>query len=355
MAFSLCACKGNEPEPTAQPTAQPTPEESYAPVSFRNHGNQSTVTALPQKVVTAGPNCTEVFCALGLADKVIDKCMENHSLGALPEYADAVESIPTLSIGYPTAQQIIDSGCDLLYASSWIFDDDLTVAQLEKAGITVYVSEAETIEAVWQEMRDLAKIFSVENIEEIVSEQSTRLEAVADKLGDVTEPKTVFVLDSFIGEKLYTAGSSIEGVMGGNLPWNLVFIGVFIAIVVELLGISVMSFAIGIYLPIETTACIMIGGILRAIVDKKKYKNQEEKDTVVNKGILACSGMIAGEGLVGILLAIFANVPVGAGTLADAVDLSKFVDFGTVGTIVVFAVMIVVVLKATIWSKKNEK
>ena len=208
MAFSLCACKGNEPEPTAQPTAQPTPEESYAPVSFRNHGKQSTVTALPQKVVTAGPNCTEVFCALGLADKVIGKCMENHSLGALPEYADAVESIPTLSIGYPTAQQIIDSGCDLLYASSWIFDDDLTVAQLEKAGITVYVSEAETIEAVWQEMRDLAKVFNVENIEEIVSEQSTRLEAVTDKLGEITEPKTVFVLDSFIGEKLYTAGSS---------------------------------------------------------------------------------------------------------------------------------------------------
>lgn len=208
MAFSLGACKDSEPEPTAQPTAQPTPEESYAPVSFRNHGKQSTVTALPQKVVTAGPNCTEVFCALGLADKVIGKCMENHSLGALPEYADAVESIPTLSIGYPTAQQIIDSGCDFLYANSWIFDDDLTVAQLEKAGITVYVSEAETIEAVWQEMRDLAKIFSVENIEEIVSEQSTRLEAVADKLGDVTEPKTVFVLDSFIGEKLYTAGSS---------------------------------------------------------------------------------------------------------------------------------------------------
>lgn len=65
QAFSLCACKGSEPEPTAQPTAQPTPEESYAPVSFRNHGKQSTVTALPQKVVTAGPNCTEIFCALG--------------------------------------------------------------------------------------------------------------------------------------------------------------------------------------------------------------------------------------------------------------------------------------------------
>lgn len=208
MALSLCACKGGEEKPASTPAA--TPVESYAPVSFRNHGKQSTVTALPQKVVTAGPNCTEVFCRLGLESKVIGKCMENHSLGALPEYAEAVEKIPTLSVGYPTAQQIIDSGCDFLYASSWIFSDDLTVAQLEKAGITVYVSEAETIEALWQELRDLAKVFNVENTEEIISEQSTRLEALTDRLRDVAEPKTVLVLDSFIGDKIYTAG-------GGNI------------------------------------------------------------------------------------------------------------------------------------------
>ena len=208
MASSLCACKCDEPAPSTEPTAEPTPESSYAPVSFKNHGKRSPVTALPQKVVTAGPNCTEVFCALGLEDQVIRKCMETHPLGALPEYAEAVDSIPTLSVGYPTAQQIIDSGCDFLYASSWIFDDELTVAQLEKAGITVYVSEAETIEAVWQELRDLGKVFLVDNIEEIVSEQCTRLEAVTDKLGEVTEPKRVFVLDSVIGDKLYTAGGT---------------------------------------------------------------------------------------------------------------------------------------------------
>ncbi len=208
MAFSLCACKGSEPEPSAQPTAEPTPESSYAPVSFRNHGKLSTVTSLPQKVVTAGPNCTEVFCALGLEDKVIGKCMENHSLGALPEYADAVASIPTLSVGYPTAEQIIGSGCDFLYASSWIFDDELTVAQLESAGICVYVSEAETIDALWNELRELGKVFLVGNIDALVSEQSVSLEALSGKLGDVSEPKSVFVLDSFIGDKLYTAGSS---------------------------------------------------------------------------------------------------------------------------------------------------
>lgn len=207
-AFSLCACSGGEHEPSAQPTAEPTPVSSYAPVSFRNHGKLSTVTELPQKVVTAGPNCTELFCALGLEDKVIGKCMENHSLGALAEYADAVEGIPTLSVGYPTAEQIIGSGCDFLYASSWIFDDELTVAQLESAGICVYVSEAETIEALWQELRDLGRVFLVDNIEELVGEQSMCLEALADRLGDVSEPRSVFVLDSFIGGKLYTAGSS---------------------------------------------------------------------------------------------------------------------------------------------------
>ena len=208
MAFSLCACKGSEPEPGVQPTAEPTPESSYEPVSFQNHGKHSTVSALPQRVVTAGPNCTEVFCALGLADKVVGKCMENHSLGALPEYADDVDSIPTLSVGYPTAEQIIGSGCDFLYASSWIFDDELTVAQLEKAGICVYVSEAETIEALWQELRDLGRVFLVDNVEELVSEQRQSLEALSARLGDIEEAKSVFVLDSFIGDKLYTAGSS---------------------------------------------------------------------------------------------------------------------------------------------------
>ena len=95
----------------------------------------------------------------------------------------------------------------------------------------------------------------------------------------------------------------IEGVMGGDLPWNLVFIGVVIAIVIEVLGIPVLPFAIGVYLPVQLNACIMIGGLIRLFLDKMKRK---DKDEVVTDGILYCSGMIAGEGLVGILLALFA-------------------------------------------------
>ncbi len=232
LALSAAACSTEKPLPTAEPT--PTMEDSYKPVSFLNHGVRITVASMPQKVVTAGPNCTEVFCALGLGDKVIGKSMENHSNGALARYKDAVDAIPTLSVGYPTAQQIIDSGCEFLYASSWIFNDKLSVTELEKAGITVYVSEASDFDSLFAELRDIGKVFLSDRTEQVISEQNTQLEAVKNALGEITEPKTVFVLDSFIGDKLFTAGSGnietacIETAGGMNIfaelekPWDAV-------------------------------------------------------------------------------------------------------------------------------------
>ena len=112
----------------------------------------------------------------------------------------------------------------------------------------------------------------------------------------------------------------IEGVMEGNLPWALVFTGVFIAIVVEVIGIPVLPFAIGIYLPVQLNACIMVGGLVRLFIERRK-KSKEENEQAVTNGTLFCSGMIAGEGLVGILLAFLAIIPFGKGTLADAIAL----------------------------------
>ena len=140
----------------------------------------------------------------------------------------------------------------------------------------------------------------------------------------------------------------IEGVMEGNLPWALVFIGVFIAIVVEILGISVLPVAIGLYLPLELSATIMIGGVIRWFVDKKKADKEENKDA--NSGILFCSGMIAGEGLVGILLAILAVVNV-----AGKIDLSGSFTTGIVGGIVLMVVMILCILKFSLWSKNGKE
>ena len=139
----------------------------------------------------------------------------------------------------------------------------------------------------------------------------------------------------------------IEGVMDGNLPWALVFIGVFIAIVIEILGLSVLPVAIGLYLPLELSSTIMIGGIIRWFVDKKKSNKEENSDA--NSGILFCSGMIAGEGLVGILLAIFAVFGI-----ADKIDLSGAIDTGIIGGIVLMVVMVLCILKSALWSKDGK-
>ncbi len=103
----------------------------------------------------------------------------------------------------------------------------------------------------------------------------------------------------------------VEGVMGGNLPWTLVGIGAFIAIIVEILGIPVLPFAIGLYLPIHLSTPMMVGGVVKWIVEKKKGLSEKEKKDADSNGILYSSGLIAGEGLVGIFLAILAIIPVG--------------------------------------------
>ena len=171
---------------------------------------------------------------------------------------------------------------------------------------------------------------------------------------------TLYLLDSawgFGSEELAAPQATlmkmiIEGVMEGNLPWALVFTGVFIAIVVEVVGIPVLPFAIGVYLPVQLNACIMVGGLVRLAFDKMK-KEENEKKGIINDGILFCSGMIAGEGLVGILLALLAVFGV-----ADVIDLSSKLNLPTavsnIGSLVVFALVILSVLKFSIWKKSKK-
>ncbi len=145
----------------------------------------------------------------------------------------------------------------------------------------------------------------------------------------------------------------IEGVMDGNLPWGLVFLGVFIAIVVEIIGIPVLPFAIGVYLPVQLNACIMIGGLVRLAVDKMK-KPEEDKNRITNDGILFCSGMIAGEGLVGIVLALLAVF--GVDKFIDISGLLNLPDgVAKAAGLVVFGLVILSLLKFSVWNKKKSK
>lgn len=139
----------------------------------------------------------------------------------------------------------------------------------------------------------------------------------------------------------------VEGVMNANLPWGLVGAGAFLAIVVELLGIPVLPFAVGLYLPVHLSTGIMVGGLVRYVVEKKK------KDA--EPGILFSSGMIAGEGLVGILLAVFAVIPVGKKTVADCIDISGKFTLGMTGALVFFAGLVGILYYFAVRKKESKQ
>lgn len=140
----------------------------------------------------------------------------------------------------------------------------------------------------------------------------------------------------------------VEGVMGGNLPWNLVFVGVGIAIVVEILGIPVLPFAVGLYLPIYLSTPMMVGGAVRWFFERKG-DNKEG----IDRGVLYCSGLIAGEGLVGILLAVFAVIKVGGTSLGDIIGSCLPFSLGNWGGLVIFAALTATLFAVV--SKKSKK
>ncbi len=150
----------------------------------------------------------------------------------------------------------------------------------------------------------------------------------------------------------------VEGVMGGNLPWNLVLSGVFIALVVEELGIPVLPFAIGLYLPIYLSVPMMLGGLLRWFLEKRKYSTEKIKDNVVQSGVLYSSGLIAGEGIVGILLAVLAIIPVGVNDEGATIYVSNIIDFsekfsiGRIGGLICFAVILLTIF---LFANKEQK
>lgn len=131
-----------------------------------------------------------------------------------------------------------------------------------------------------------------------------------------------------------------EGVMNGNLPWTFVFLGVFSTIAIELLGLPSLAVAIGIYLPLELSSAIMVGGFLRWFIEKKNKAASGEG----SNGVLFCSGLIAGEGIVGILLAIFA---------VAGINLAFGFTTGTAGAVVAVVALVAFILKSGLAKKSN--
>ncbi|HMB08639.1 MAG TPA: oligopeptide transporter, OPT family, partial [Isosphaeraceae bacterium] len=109
----------------------------------------------------------------------------------------------------------------------------------------------------------------------------------------------------------------IDGIISRKLAWGLVLIGVFIAVVMQLAGVPALAFAVGVYLPLSTSAPIFVGGLVRAAVDRIKKAPAEESDS--SPAVLLSSGYIAGGAIAGILVAILAIAP----SLSGRLDLSK--------------------------------
>jgi putative OPT family oligopeptide transporter len=95
----------------------------------------------------------------------------------------------------------------------------------------------------------------------------------------------------------------IDGVLDQQLPWNLVLIGVVLALVVAAFKVPPLPFAVGVYLPLSTMAPVFLGGLMRYMVTRRK--EEKEADRRKEQGVLFGSGLVGGEGLTGVLFAFW--------------------------------------------------
>jgi putative OPT family oligopeptide transporter len=123
----------------------------------------------------------------------------------------------------------------------------------------------------------------------------------------------------------------IKGLLSQNLPWGLVLVGVFISVTLELCGIRSLSFAVGSYLPIATTAPIFAGGVIRWLVERQMGHAEESE---ISAGTLFSSGLIAGGSLAGLLYAaLFWQNIIKAADDTDTHGMFPFLHEGTVGIV----------------------
>lgn len=129
----------------------------------------------------------------------------------------------------------------------------------------------------------------------------------------------------------------VEGIMDGNLPWNLIFIGMATAAMVELFGIGSLPFAVGLYLLIHLTAPIMFGGLVRGWINRRE-KDQQVLKKKTERGVLLASGYIAGEALMGVIIAL--AVTAGIGLPAEPIlgSLASIIAFFAVAAFLYYTV-----------------
>ncbi|HET6440516.1 MAG TPA: oligopeptide transporter, OPT family [Anaeromyxobacter sp.] len=143
----------------------------------------------------------------------------------------------------------------------------------------------------------------------------------------------------------------IDGIMSRRLPWSLVLIGVFISILLELLGLSSLAFAVGVYLPVSTSIPIMIGGVVRWVADRTARRKLSEAEAESGPGVLFSSGLIAGGAVTGMILALIQLGGPGR-RFMEWINVSE--SFPLSGSDL-FAILLFLGLAAVLWSVATER
>ncbi len=183
-------------------------------VKVNNYNREVEIYEKPTKVLTLGPNCTELFVQLGLEDYVIGRSLVNHSRGPLPELEEKVNNIPILNNQEATREAILTSGADFIYSIDWeISDVGCNIEEVNAYGMNVYVNSATTLEEQFKEIEDIGKIFGVEDrATEFINDQKRRIQDVNEKVKD-KEPIKVLVYDSGNDGVFTCSGSNFESLL----------------------------------------------------------------------------------------------------------------------------------------------
>ena len=144
----------------------------------------------------------------------------------------------------------------------------------------------------------------------------------------------------------------IDGILTQKLPWGLVLLGVALAVVLELCGISALPFAVGVYLPISASVPVFAGGVIRYLVDRKQKDGVPTAPVAADEqgsGVLMSSGLIAGGALAGIFLALMQAI----NGLSERLDFSKAA--GAVGASNTFAMLMFALLCGALYRVAQAK
>jgi hypothetical protein len=142
----------------------------------------------------------------------------------------------------------------------------------------------------------------------VINEDGREYTLLVDAVG-----KPRYSVEEFTGKldapKAALMGVLVDGVLTQRLPWSLILIGALISITLEIIGVQALPVAVGIYLPISTSAAIFSGGLVRALIQRLRKRNDNESSTETlaeeetGKGVLLSSGLIAGGAIGGLLVA----------------------------------------------------